>query len=163
MSETETDLPVRPAQNREGQYHTIEVGRGSEAGTISVTSTELFRRSLPPDLQDSWNEIGAGPYALQTDYLGIRQFLYGRITIGSGDDLSTYMLDLKARYCKWREIMDKQDPATISLCHDICHLQESLRASAKARHRRYEAIKRQFLFGLMEYSSINKMHLKYIR
>lgn len=69
MEIVEDGLPVRPAQNREAQFHIINVGRGSEAGLVAITTTEGFRLSFDTWLQDSWKEIGAGTYALQTDYL----------------------------------------------------------------------------------------------
>jgi len=154
-------LPDRPLQNIEGRFHAIKVGRGSEAGIVAVNSTLLFKLGLTPNLQDSWNEIGLGPYALQTDFLGFRQYLYGVTLGGAGDDINAYMMDVKERYGKWRDEL-KGEPRVLDYCHDICHDARSL-SEVFGQGRRYYSGRQAFMFGIAEYSRVNRMDRKYIR
>lgn len=156
-------LPERPIQNIEGRFYTVKVGRGTEAGIVAITTTEGFRLSLAPWLQDSWKEIGAAPYALQTDYLGYRQYLYGAITGGgSPEDIRLEMILLKNRYGAWRDEL-RVKPIVLDVCHEICHGTASITSVAKARHRRFSTVRSLFLEGIHEYSRINKMDRKYKR
>lgn len=156
-------LPVRPVQNIEGQFLTIKVGRGSEAGIVALTRTEAFRLSLKPWLRDSWKEIGVAPYALATDYLGFRQYLYGAVTGGGSDEeITIKMAWIKQRYLRWMKEM-RSEPLITDICREVCHNTSSFRELAKIHGRCPRSVKALFLKGLEEYSRINRMDRKYMR
>lgn len=161
MSE-EIALPCRPRQNPDAQYVIVPLKRGKTV-LVAVTLAEAFRRSLDYDLQDSWSEIALGPYAMQADFLGFRQYLYGHVTGGrQQDDVGAFMMDVKERYTAWRDVMQEHQTA-LNIAVDICHGTKSLREIDRNLCRRKGTAQRMLIFGLKEYSRVNRMWVKYRR
>lgn len=151
---------------------------GEVEGTVNVQARDLKHafivrrkstadlqdelRAVSPRLDDAWNEIGAAPAALKADAIGFRAMNWGRVGGMSGEELSAYMIDVKARYLKWTAHMTKSAQLSMFICQRVCQDAEALRKVRDDMGMGYERARGMLFHGLNQYSILAKWgdHLK---
>ncbi len=162
----EFPIVIPPKQNMEAEIVHVKASRGN-VEFFQKKSVAKVMASLTPTQRDAAMEICLAPQVYQNPGK-YRAFGYGRVAGMSPDELSAYMLDVKARYEEWRKRMASEKPIRIimkngrplfviaqkalNICLGICQEEKSVDALAKNENIGHETALKILQAGLNEYA-----------